>query len=133
MKIKQFKLTVLSLLIAISTSFAGGYKIQKDMSSVKWNGKKVSGEHYGAIAIKNGELVIENGKVVGGTFVIDMTTITNEDLSGEWNDKLVGHLKSDDFFSVENYPTSKLVFKEVEHRAGTLHSFSGDYRVAYAP
>jgi len=30
-------------------------------------------------------------------------------LSGEWKDKLVGHLKSDDFFSVEKHPNA--IFK----------------------
>ena len=125
MKTKQFKLTILCLLIAVSTSFAEGFKVQKETSSVKWNGKKVSGEHYGQISIKNGEFVVENGKIVGGTFVVDMNTITCEDLDGEWNKKLVDHLKSDDFFGVESYPTSKLVLKDVNHQSGNSHTFEG--------
>jgi polyisoprenoid-binding protein YceI len=32
--------------------------------------------------------------------------------AGEWHDKLVGHLKSDDFFGVEKFPTSELIITE---------------------
>jgi polyisoprenoid-binding protein YceI len=36
-----------------------------------------------------------------------MTSITNTDLKDEgYNQKLFGHLKSDDFFGVEKYPTA---------------------------
>ncbi len=129
MKTKQFRLTILSLLLAFSTSFAGGYKVQKQESSVKWNGKKVSGEHYGAISIREGELVVENGKVIGGTFVVDMNSITNDDLDGEWRQKLIDHLKSDDFFNVENYPTSELVLTEVENKSGNNYSLKGDLTI----
>ena len=43
-----------------------------------------------------------------------MTSIVNADLQGEWNTKLIGHLKSDDFFSVAKNPTAKLDITKVE-------------------
>ena len=49
------------------------------------------------------------------TFIIDMSTITNTDLEdAEYNAKLVNHLKSDDFFGVEKFPTAKLEIKGSE-------------------
>ena len=58
---------------------------------------------------------------------MDMTSIVNEDISNEsMNERLVGHLKSDDFFSVEKHPVSTLVIKEVKHKAGNTHLFTGD-------
>ncbi len=129
MKTKQIRLTFLSLLLAVTTSFAGGYKVQKDASSVKWNGKKVSGEHYGTISIQEGEFVVKNGKIEGGNFVIDMNSIVNEDLSGEWNTKLVSHLKSDDFFGVENHPTSKLVITKANQKSGDVYAITADLTI----
>jgi len=42
-----------------------------------------------------------------------MNSLVNKDLEdAEWNGKLIGHLKSDDFFSVANYPVATLVITE---------------------
>ena len=60
-------------------------------------------------APKNGNLTWDAGTLTGGSFEIDMNSITDTDLEGEYAGKLVGHLKSDDFFGVAKYPTSKFV------------------------
>ena len=43
-----------------------------------------------------------------GSFVVDMTTLLVEDLSGSSKQRLEGHLKSDDFFSVDKHKKSFL-------------------------
>ena len=79
---------------------------------VKWKGKIVGGEHYGAINLKSGNLTIDKNKVTGGKFVIDMNSITVEDIKdAEYNGKLVGHLKNDDFFSVDKFSTATFEIK----------------------
>lgn len=94
-------------------------------SYIVWKGYKVTGSHYGKVMIKNGELTFdEAGALTGGGFDIDMTTITCEDLEGEWNQKLVGHLKSDDFFGVEKFPTAKFIITEVVSRGKP-----GEYKI----
>jgi polyisoprenoid-binding protein YceI len=93
-------------------------------SSLKWEGKKVTGSHDGTINIKTGALLFEDGQLKGGTFSIDMTSINCLDLSGGGKEKLEGHLKSDDFFGVEKYPEAKMVVKRVVS-LGT----PGDYRL----
>lgn len=78
-------------------------------STLKWNAKKVSGEHYGKINLKEGMFTVKGDQIVSGSFVIDMKTITCEDIkSAEWNKKLVDHLNSDDFFSVSKFNTAQL-------------------------
>lgn len=109
---------------------AADYKLDKSNSTVKWNGKKVTGEHYGTIDLKSGNLQVEDNKIKSGTFTMDMTTIISEDITNEsMNKKLVGHLKSDDFFSVEKFPASTFVIKEVKHKSETTHAVTGDLTI----
>jgi len=99
------------LLIAVSAAtFAQKKEVIKNESEVKWTGKKIGGSHNGAIELKSGYFEFNNDQIVGGEVVIDMSTITDADLEDAgYNAKLIGHLKSDDFFGVEKYPTSTFV------------------------
>ncbi len=86
------------------------YNVDAAKSQLTWNGKKVTGEHTGTINLGAGQLLVSGNKVTGGSVDIDMTSIKNTDLTdAEYNGKLIGHLKSDDFFSVEKNP--KATFK----------------------
>lgn len=89
------------------------FKVNTEKSKVEWVGKKVTGQHHGEIKIAKGEITSTNGMVNGGNVSIDMNTITCLDMQGEWADKLVGHLKSDDFFSVEKHAYSNFNIKSV--------------------
>ena len=94
----------------VAKAAANTYQIDPAQSKVAWNGKKVAGEHNGTINIAAGSFQVAKNKVVGGTVEIDMNSITNLDIADkEYNQKLVGHLKSDDFFSAEKHP--KATFK----------------------
>lgn len=77
-------------------------------SSITWKGYKVTGEHTGKVSLKSADLTMSGDVITGGTFVIDMGSITCTDLQGDMAGKLVGHLKSDDFFGVEKFPTATL-------------------------
>ena len=92
--------------------------INTGKSTVKWIGKKISGAHSGKISLKDGGLDFEDNKLTGGRFTMDMTTIGVEDVEGKTKEKFEGHLKSEDFFDVENYPTSKLTIKQIAKKPG---------------
>ncbi len=115
------------LLIA-AIAFAGfaftvaPFSVDLASSTVAWKAYKVTGEHNGNIKLKSGSLNFDKGLLTGGSFEIDMNSITCNDLQGEWADKLIGHLKSDDFFGVAKYPVSKLVITKVISR-GTPGSY----------
>lgn len=91
------------------TSKTKVFKVDTEQSKLSWVGKKVTGEHSGNIKIKEGKLRTDGKKLTGGDFVIDMTSITVTDITNpEYNQKLVGHLKNDDFFSTDKFPESTL-------------------------
>jgi len=84
---------------------ATSYKVDPAQSNVTWNGKKVTGEHNGTIKIANGAIQVDKNQVMGGTIEMDMNSIVDLDIKDqEYNQKLIGHLKSEDFFSVEKHP-----------------------------
>ncbi|GAB1856996.1 YceI family protein [Flavobacteriaceae bacterium MHTCC 0001] len=104
-------------------------EIKIDSSTLVWKAYKVTGSHEGTVAIKSGYLNFEDDKLTGGEFVIDMTTIANTDIKGEYSAKLDGHLKSDDFFGVEKFPTSSLVFTKVTPVSKNAYEVTGDISI----
>ena len=88
---------ILAAILMISSfgTFAQSQKINTEKSTINWLGKKIGGQHEGLIKLKNGVLEEKNGKIVSGSFVIDMSSLTNTDLQDEgYNKKLVGHLQN---------------------------------------
>ena len=130
---KTFKKTIGAFVLVamvVLQSLATNYEVDKANSVVKWNGKKVTGEHYGTVELRNGMLRVENNVVKSGFIEMDMNSITVEDLKNEsMNKKLTNHLKSDDFFSVEKHPNSRLELKEVVHKSGKDYTFTGDLTI----
>ncbi|MCB0523593.1 MAG: YceI family protein [Saprospiraceae bacterium] len=84
------------------------FNVNTSSSVVVWTGYKVTGKHTGTVKIKSGTLQFTDGMLTAGNFELDMTTVKDTDLEGEWAAKLEGHLKSDDFLGVEQHPTSTL-------------------------
>jgi polyisoprenoid-binding protein YceI len=99
------------------------FKVVSAQSNIDWMGKKVSGAHNGTVAVKDGELILNDDKLVGGKFIIDTTSIKILDIADSGtNAQLAGHLASDDFFSVEKYPEASLEITSVSgsHVEGDL-------------
>lgn len=88
-------------------------EIDAEKSSFTWKATKVTGAHEGKIFPKSGTVELKDGAIEKGEVVMDLTTFTVTDLQGEWAQKLLGHLKSDDFFNVAQFPTAKLTFGKV--------------------
>lgn len=101
------------------------YEIKPSVSTIEWNGKKLSGEHSGSILLKKGKVEVTDGKLTGGVFEIDMTSISNTDLQGEWKTKLEGHLKSEDFFSSNKFPVATLEITKAEFVKDRTYNITG--------
>jgi polyisoprenoid-binding protein YceI len=90
------------------------FEIVNTQSNIDWVGKKVTGAHNGTIAVKSGELFLNDGKLTGGKVIIDTTSIKILDITDPaTNAQFFGHLASDDFFSTEKYPEAILKIKSV--------------------
>ena len=99
------------------------FEIVSSQSHIDWVGRKVTGQHNGSISVKEGELILNNGKLAGGKFIIDATSIKILDITDSaTNAQFAGHLASDDFFSVEKYPEASLEILSVsgDHVDGNL-------------
>jgi len=99
------------------------FKIVSGQSNIDWVGKKVTGAHNGTIAVKEGEIILTDGKLTGGRFVIDTTSIKILDITDPGtNAQFSGHLASDDFFATEKYPEATLEITAVsgKHVEGNL-------------
>lgn len=101
----------------VSEGLSGTYSLDANESTINWTGHmlKIGGvslyKHYGTIDFEKGRVVLEDGQFVDGTFVVDMHTISPEDDGygedeGSRRSDLMGHLASDDFFAIADYPTA---------------------------
>jgi polyisoprenoid-binding protein YceI len=108
--------------VAEAGAGAINYTIDPATSNVEWTAKKVTGQHNGTVALKSGELKAESGALTAGKFTMDMTSIVVLDIpaNDEYNGKLVGHLKSPDFFNVEASPEANFEIVSVEPIAGAV-------------
>lgn len=104
--------------------------IDTGKSLVKWVGKKVTGQHDGTLKIKSGSVELEGDEIVGGEFVLDMTSISNLDIEDPtWKAKLENHLKSDDFFNVEKFPEGKFKITKINKKSDTDIEINGDLTI----
>lgn len=92
------------------------FEIAVAQSKIDWTGRKVTGAHFGTIAIKQGTLTVQDGKVTAGNFIIDTTTIKILDVTDPaTNAQFAGHLASDDFFGSAKFPEAHFEITNVNH------------------
>jgi polyisoprenoid-binding protein YceI len=114
-KMKKSIGIILGIMVITSSVFAtstknekSAFEIDTKASKVHWTGKKVTGEHTGYLSVGKGTVMVEKNSVIGAQVNIDMTSIVCTDIKDAGtNQKFVGHLKSDDFFSIEKHPNVK--------------------------
>tara|TARA_R110002124_G_scaffold287000_3_gene469626 strand:- start:7 stop:621 length:615 start_codon:yes stop_codon:yes gene_type:complete len=87
-------------------------------SEVKWKGTKMRGlgSHEGVVQVKKGYFEIKNDELYGAKVILDMNTITVTDIPEHEpvpRRRLNNHLKSNDFFSVEEYPEAAFLITKI--------------------
>lgn len=92
-------------------------------SYVWYKGSKILGEsHDGKIPFKNGSFKVQDGKLIGGKFALDLENFGNDDLDGKSKNDFIGHMKAPDFLNVAEFPTAnfKILSVDGENVTGVL-------------
>lgn len=90
-----------------------------DSSTITFVGSKVTGSHEGGFKDIDGFFTMNDGQVTGGEIEIAMDSTWSDD------EKLTGHLKSEDFFKVSEFPEATFTVTGVE-KTGDTYSVSGN-------
>jgi polyisoprenoid-binding protein YceI len=108
------------------TEHDSSYELDTTASTLGWEASRVAAApHVGTVAMTSGTLLLNKGNFVGGEFVIDMTQITEEKNS----ERFLGHIKNDDFFSVEKFPTSHLSITSFTKLNETEYEVTGNLTI----
>ncbi|WP_223607254.1 YceI family protein [Chryseobacterium sp. OSA05B] len=114
------------LLAVVASGLAFGQSKKVVASDVHWWGYKVAkseaSSHDGTVNVKSGDMIMKGNDLVGGSFVLDMTSINATDLSGDYQKKLNGHLKNGDFFEVEKFPTASFKITSVKKNSDKIYN-----------
>lgn len=86
------------------------YVVDEQGSSLRWHAERIVGNSHDGSAPFTGKVVVKDDAFVNGAFVIDIANFTSDDN----NERFMTHVKSEDFFEVESYPTAELVINSVE-------------------
>lgn len=123
-------MTMVSLNANAESPDGAVYKLDSENSKINWKGTKPGGEHYGYIDVVKGSMSMDGETISGGTFTIDMNSIVNEDLTNEnFNDRLLGHLKSEDFFHTEVHPNAYFGITSITEQHSATDDFTANRMV----
>ena len=101
-------LLIISFLLINLELFSQEYGIDLEKSKIKWTGKEITtSSHYGTLKFVEGEIKFQP-EAVTGKVVVDMESLSVDDLTGGSKARLEGHLRSDDFFSVSSHKSSTI-------------------------
>ena len=132
------KLIFFSFLFLISNSIFSqtlSQSINIIKSNVKWYGDEITGkQHYGSLKFKEGNIILTgtgkiSDKIISGNFIVDMTSLNVEDMTGRGKNSLEGHLKSDDFFSVSKFNYAYLKILKSNDPVNGVQTINGDLTI----
>jgi polyisoprenoid-binding protein YceI len=126
-----------TIALAIMTTFSFATKphidnvrVNTKNSTIKWIGSKIASSHEGNVSIAKGALAIEHGNLVGGEFSIDMNSIICTDLKADkGGNKIVKHLKNEDFFNVEEFPLAIIRIVRAEKGKGNMYEILAELTI----
>lgn len=129
---KPFQL-LLTITMIVSTFVFGqsqNYTANLEKSNIRWYGEELTGKtHYGNLSFKDANIKVQDGVITSGSFVVDMTSLSVEDLSGGGKARLEGHLKSDDFFSIEKHTEANLKITQKAKVEEGVQTLFGDLTI----
>lgn len=106
------------------------FKVDNETSKLTWAAKKATGDHNGQVKVSNGNFAVESNTLKGGSFDIDLNTITDADVTDQAsNEKLVSTLKSETFFNTEKFPKANFVITSVTKAGANQYAVKGNLTI----
>jgi polyisoprenoid-binding protein YceI len=106
--------------LASGAATAGvAYVINPQNSQVAWTGSKVTGKHDGSFQAFTGTITLVGGAVEKSRVNVDIDTGSLTTVP----ENLVHHLKTPDFFNVEQFPKASFASTSIAAVAGTPGSY----------
>jgi hypothetical protein len=131
MKKIMFSMAVIAVAISLfsfapkaKNADAVTFTVTAQKSKVDFTGSKKSDYHTGYFPIKSGAVQVNGGKLVGGSFVIDIAGLKVTDERG--GEKLQGHLSSADFFDITKFGEASFTISSVEYTKADRATIKGD-------
>jgi polyisoprenoid-binding protein YceI len=101
-----------------------------ESSVIRWYGEEITGkQHYGDLKFSSGNIQINNKVVSSGNFIVNMNSLTVEDLSGGGKKRLEGHLRSSAFFGVSDHPQASLNISSMVDIDGDSQILDGELTI----
>ena len=118
----SFALSVITLFAFATKPHIENVRVNEKSSTIKWIGSKVTSSHEGNVNIAKGVLSIDHGTLVGGEIAIDMNSISCSDIESERkNQRLVTHLKNEDFFNTKDFPVATIKIMRAHKAKGNMY------------
>lgn len=98
---------------------SGRYVLDTERSVIFWTGRNLFNHHSGSLSLREGTAELKDDVLVAASFVVDLDSLRCSDITdANMNAMLIGHLKSDDFFSVSEHPTARFEAEQISAIAG---------------
>ncbi len=100
----------------------GALEVDVAASKIEFVGAKVTADHTGRFADFSGQAVLDGDEATSVSFTVQTASVEIEPA------KLQSHLRTDDFFAVEQFPVAKFTSTKVEAKpdGDNTHSITGD-------
>ena len=127
-----FTISIIIIILIFSTqSINAQEKLLKiETSNIRWFGEEITGkQHYGDLKFSSGYIQINDEVISSGNFIVNMNSLTVEDLSGGGKKRLEGHLKSTAFFGVSDHPQATLNISSLAEINGNSQILVGELTI----
>ena len=118
------------LLCSAYSTYAQDKSLNLETSNIRWYGEEITGkQHYGDLKFSSGNIQINNEVVTNGSFIVNMNSLSVEDLSGGGKKRLEGHLRSTAFFGVSDHPQASLSISSMVEIDGNSQILDGQLTI----
>jgi polyisoprenoid-binding protein YceI len=118
------------LLCSAYSTYAQDKSLNLETSNIRWYGEEITGkQHYGDLKFSSGNIQIKNEVVTNGSFIVNMNSLTVEDLSGGGKKRLEDHLRDTAFFGVSDHPQASLSISSMVEIDGNSQILDGQLTI----